>query len=233
MPLDDWIAALGDKVLAAGRNSRRTVEYLLPRLNDFPAEWFTDAAIEGIYRDLRSLNSADRVRSALREFHAAQRHQQRAQDLPQERERREWEERQAWLREDWDDPASIMRKVHDCRGNVMMLRLLGQLVRKWAPRHLGYLPPHIIAAIETDAEIAPHDRHLRFADDTPPPGTRSVAEQLAALGVEAPGSAPQPRYLTPEQLDRINPLPGGVKKRHAHAAANDQGTIPPDDPAAA
>ena len=43
----------------------------------------------------------------------------------------------------------------------------------------------------------------------------------------------QPRYASPELLDRINPLPGG-RKRHAPeaaAASNDQDS--PDDPAAA
>jgi hypothetical protein len=46
---------------------------------------------------------------------------------------------------------------------------------------------------------------------------------------DAPGPV-RPRYLTPEQLDRINPLPGGAK-RHATAAANDRGTTS-DDPGA-
>jgi len=194
MTLDEWIAALGDRVLPAGRNSRRTVEYLLPRLDDLPPEWFTEAAIEGVWRDLRSLNSADRVRKALAEFHARQ---QRQQAVPEQvLEREAWEDRQAWLRQDWDDAAGIMRKVHAYRGDVRALRLLAFLVRRWAPQHLGYLPPHILEAIERD-------------DGAPPAVT--VADRT-------------PRYATPEQLDRINPLPGGVK-RHAPettVAANDQ-----------
>ena len=50
-----------------------------------------------------------------------------------------------------------------------------------------------------------------------------VAETIAALRANAQPiedwrtHRPQPRYLTPEQLDRINPLPNGVK-RHATTA---------------
>jgi hypothetical protein len=193
MSLDDWIAALGDRVSPAGKTSRRTVEYLLPRLDDLPPAWFTEAAIEGIFRDLRSLNSAERVRSVLREFHARQ---QRQQAVPEQvREREAWDERQAWLCQDWDDAAGIMRKVHAYSGDLRALRLLAFLVRRWAPQHLGYLPPHILEAIERD--------------DAPPAVT--VADRT-------------PRYASPELLDRINPLPGGVKRHapEAAAASNDQ-----------
>ena len=56
--------------------------------------------------------------------------------------------------------------------------------------------------------------------------TRVVAETIAALRASAQPVAdwqasslrPKPRYLTPEQLDRINPLPNGAK-RHATATA--------------
>lgn len=56
--------------------------------------------------------------------------------------------------------------------------------------------------------------------------TRVVAETIAALRASAQPVAdwqasslrPKPRYLTPEQLDRINPLPNGAK-RHAPATA--------------
>jgi len=44
---------------------------------------------------------------------------------------------------------------------------------------------------------------------------------------ETAPARPRPQYLTPAQLDEINPLPGGVKR---HAAAND--TAPPRPPEA-
>ena len=203
MSLDDWIAALGDRVLPAGRNSRRTVEYLLPRLGDLPPAWFTEEAIEGIWRDLRSLNSADRVRAVLRLFHARQQSRQAVPE--QQREAEAWEDRKAWLRQDWDDAAGIMRKVHACGGDVRLLRLLALLVRQWAPQHLGYLPPHIIEAIER-------------GDDAPPTAT--------VVGFT-------PRYASPEQLDRINPLPGGVKRHAPEATAASNVPDSPQHPPAA
>jgi hypothetical protein len=65
--------------------------------------------------------------------------------------------------------------------------------------------------------------------------TRVVAETIAALRASAQPVAdwqtartPKPSYLTPEQLDRINPLPGGAK-RYAPANTN----APPIGPDAA
>jgi hypothetical protein len=62
--------------------------------------------------------------------------------------------------------------------------------------------------------------------------TRVAAEAIAALRSSAQPiedyRRPAPRYLTPEQLDRINPLPGGAK-RYAPANTN----APPIGPDAA
>jgi hypothetical protein len=207
MTLDDWIAALHAKVEPPGRSSvERSIAYLSPRLADLSPYWFTEAALDALFLKLRSLNSAERVRNALREYHAAQ--SSPAEPRPpavsqSEREAGEWEARQAWLHRDWDDPAGIMRKERDCAGDVRLLRLLAKLVRKWAPQHLGYLPPAILEAIERD-EAPALSRH----------------EQVNSTMVT-------PRHLSPAQLDEINPLPGGLK-RHA---AND--TAPPPDPTAA
>jgi len=226
MDLDQWITALHARVEPAGGRTfapERAVLYLRPRLQDLPPEWFTEGAIDALFLKLRTLNSADRVRRFLRDYHAQQTPPRPPPISEQEREAIAWEERKTFLRQDWDDPQRIARKVRDCRGNVLMLRLLGKLVRMWAPQHLGFLPPHIVEAIERDAEIAPHDRHLRYADDTPPEGTRSVAEQIASLRASVAechdqsqrldaAIAHRPRHLTPEQLDRINPLPNGRKR---------------------
>ena len=68
--------------------------------------------------------------------------------------------------------------------------------------------------------------------------TRVVAETIAALRASAQPVAdwqtartPKPSYLTPEQLDRINPLPNGAK-RHATttAASAAQPRTAPVDP---
>jgi hypothetical protein len=219
MELEQWIAALHARVVprvGVGNSPERAVAYLKPRLEDLSPYWFTDAAIDGIWMGLRSLNSADRVRKALRDYHARQTQSTRPPpDTPQERDARAWDVRREELRRDWDDPAGIMARVRNCQGNVLLLRLLAKLVRQWAPQHLGYLPPRILEQIENDSDAAPQDRHLRF-DGAPPPGTRSVADQLAALEV-APAPA-QPRHLTPAQLDAINPLPNGRKRTDAATA---------------
>jgi len=62
--------------------------------------------------------------------------------------------------------------------------------------------------------------------------TRVAAEAVAALRSSAQpieDRRPTARYLTPEQLDRINPLPNGAKR---YAPANDTALLDPD-PAAA
>ena len=42
--------------------------------------------------------------------------------------------------------------------------------------------------------------------------TRELVAELAARMQPEPDVRPTPRYLTPEQLDRQNPLPGGLKR---------------------
>jgi hypothetical protein len=204
MEVDRWIAALFAKVGGKG-SPERTIAYLAPRLDDLSPYWFTEDAIAGIWRDLRTLNSAERVRKALREFHMKQAPPRPQPISESEREASAWEDRKAWLRRDWDDPAGILRRVQACQGNVLLLRLLGKLVRQWAPQHLGFLPPHILEAIESD-EAAPQDRHLRF-------GAEPAAFE------PAPPAPPGPRHLDPAELDRINPLPNGRKRVDAASAA--------------
>jgi hypothetical protein len=201
MNLDDWISALFARVQPATGSPERAVLYLRPRLEDLSPYWFTEDAIAGIWMHLRSLNSAERVRKALREFHALRAPPRPPPISQQEREASEWEDRKAWLRRDWDNPARIMQNVRATAGHPMqlyLLRLQAKMVRLWAPQHLGYLPPHILEAIERD--------------DSPAPLSRQ--DQLNALGQVA---VTQPRHLTPEQLDRINPLPNGRKRTDATA----------------
>lgn len=218
MERSDWITELAAMVRPrspAGAIHRLTA--MLPELEREPAWVFSERSVQFVGARCSRTPTVDQLQKLIADFRRQHGPAEPppfappSQELAQDRERREWDIRQDELRRDWDDPAGILRKVHECRGNVLMLRLLGKLVRMWAPQHLGFLPPHILEAIEIDAEIAPRDLHLRFADDTPPEGTRSVAEQLAALKADARPPT-QPRYLPPEQLDQINPLPGGRKR---------------------
>ena len=196
MELEEWIAALAAKVYPPDRPaSRRTIEYLLPRLNDLPAAWFTENSIDGLFRDLRTLNSADRVRKALRDFHGTQQTEAPLDHAEARirREREQWGRRQDELRAEWDDPDGIRARIRTCNGELRFLRLLAGLVNKWAPQHLGLLPPAAIASLQTEAgEWSP--------PIVEPPPIRAA-------------------YLSPTQLDVLNPLPNGRKRTDAPATA--------------
>jgi hypothetical protein len=90
--------------------------------------------------------------------------------------------------ESWDDPAGIVRLVRECDGNVLLLRTLGRAVKRWAPQHLGWIPPHILEMLDRN----PDD--FRVAD--------------SERGLQ---SAPA-NHLTLEELDVANPLPNGRKR---------------------
>jgi hypothetical protein len=218
----EWAIQLAEAIRPSAAKAAATqIGQLLRLLADLPDAAFTEASVRLVAerKPGHALNLAW-LRGVLNDYLRA-RDPMPVTPTPRsqsEREASEWEDRKAWLRRDWDDPAGILRRVHDCQGNVLMLRLLGKLVRHWAPQHLGFLPPHILEAIETDSEIAPRDQHLRYGGDTAPDGTRSVAEQLAAL--RSAGPPVTPRHLDPSMLDRLNPLPNGRKRVDAEPAAS-------------
>jgi hypothetical protein len=187
------------------------VAYLQPRLQDLDPFWFSEAALEGVFLKVRTLNSADRVRKVLRDFHARQAPPPPT-GTPMEQEWRSWNERQEFLRKDWDDPDGIMRKVRDCDGHPMrnfLLRRLGLILAKHAPQHLGCLPPDILRDMERNA--SPDLRSILNPIPRPlgPDGSRQ--DQLNTLHAGEPDVS-HARHLTPVQLDAVNPLPNGRKR---------------------
>src|SRR5215469_10170826 len=100
----------------------------------------------------------------------------------------------AALAAEWDDIPGIRRRIADLEDDPRSLRLLCAAVQRHAPQHLGWFPPAVIEAMRQDAPVPPP------ADD----GHRATA-----------------RYLTPAQLDQLNPLPGR-KRDDATTATHDR-----------
>lgn len=119
---------------------------------------------------------------------------------------------------EWDDPAGIRDRIRTCNGELRFLRLLGVIVAKYAPQHLGLLPPAVLTALAGDRSIhIPSIVELRRTMQPHDP-VRSPTEQRDSV-VESVAIA---RHLTPEELDRVNPLPGGLRRAPS----------PPTDPTA-
>ncbi|HYM25285.1 MAG TPA: hypothetical protein VEU08_18840 [Vicinamibacterales bacterium] len=210
MTPDEWIAALHAKVVPPnGRSTpERAILFLRPRLDDLPAEWFTEEALSAVFVRLRSLASAERVRKALRDFHAARDTPTRTAPRFVPEPEPSWSERVAFMRSDWDDANGILAKVNRYRSDHWALRKLALLVAQWAPQHLGLLPPDILATVSANSEpFATLLKRIDTSEFVPPTRTRN--EYLDDLAVPA---EPRPRYLTPEQLDALNPLPDGRRR---------------------
>ncbi len=210
MMREEWITALHGKLALGNRPSpERAVAMLCPRLGDLPDDWFTEEAINAAFMQLRGLNSPERVRKALRDFHATQRASSQpssARFAPEPEP--DWAARAEILRRDWDDPAGIRDKVNRHQHDHWALRRLALLVAKWAPQHLGLMPPAILSTVAANSwQFASLLKRIDMAEFVPPP--RTAREQIEAV---VAGPEPQPHYLTPEQLDQINPLPGGRKR---------------------
>jgi hypothetical protein len=192
---------------------------MLPLLGDISDELFTDQAITYLATRLKRSPSLKELRTGLEQYSASTLPPPPPPPTQTERDRAAWEDRQEALRRDWDDPAGILRRIKLCQESPRadratdLLLLLGKLVRAWAPQHVGYLPPHIIEALDIDDD----DDRRRYAVERQrvlDGGAMTREEQLEALGYGGPRQA-QPRYASPEQLDQINPLPNGHKRAEA------------------
>jgi hypothetical protein len=172
---------------------------MLPFLTDMPDGAFCEGSLQALAGKLKRSPSFADVRAALDSYCRVHGLGTLAPATPPpetttERERRDWDARQDALHAEWNDPAGIRARIRTCDGDLRWLRVLAALVAKWAPQHLGLLPPLALASSATVGEIIP------------PPATRAA-------------------YLTPAQLDQVNPLQGRTRDGAA-AATHDRPATP-------
>ena len=106
-------------------------------------------------------------------------------------------------------PASLEHVAAQCaRGFPTYAEIVGYLTTWWRDERP-------IIAIQAPREPDPHEP----SDDERAAVTAHAAQCRAILAdvskkLRAPDATPRPlhRYLTPEQLDRVNPLPNGTKR---------------------
>jgi hypothetical protein len=189
----EWMGALAPLIrprspLAAATQLGKMLEFLA----DIPDAAFTEASISTIAPTLKRSPSFAELRAALQAYVRsldAPTDQDPLQDTATMRERARWAARQDELRAEWNDPDGIRARIRTCDGELRFLRLLAGLVLQWAPQHLCLLPPIALVSLDDVGEVLmPSDDHRAT-----------------------------PRYLTPVQLDQINPLPG--RPRDATIAA--------------
>ena len=174
----EWMATLAPLIRPRAPLPAATqLGKLLPFLTDLPDHAFCEASLATAAPRLPRSPSLGQIREALNAY-------LRTLDGPPDRagadsetmrERQRLAEREAFLAQNWDDPAGIRERIRTCNGQPAFLRLLAALVHRHAPQHLGLLPPAAIASVDEPA---------------PEPG-RFVAP------------APRPAYFTPEQLRAV------------------------------
>jgi hypothetical protein len=196
----DWIKQLAELVRPMSpQGAAVALAKMLPALDHEPYWVFDDASLQFVASRCRKTPTFGELKGLLDQWRKVRSGENdRAPEAPIdhaaariERERDQWEQRQDELRAEWDDPDGIRARIRTCDGELRFLRLLAGLVNKWAPQHLGLLPPSAIASLQVDAgEWSP--------PVVVPPPVRAA-------------------YLAPDVLDQVNPLPGG-RKRDATAS---------------
>ena len=171
---DAWMVRLAEMIrprqpAAAATQLRKMLNFL----SDMPDGAFTEQSLHEAALKLKRTPSLIEVRAAIDGWWKKQTAPPvTAKESDQQRLLRLNEERAEFLRRDWDDPQGIAYRVRSCEGNVALLRLLAAAVGRWAPQHLGMLPPHILELTQQEPEPR-----------------QSGPPQI------------KPAYLTPEQLD--------------------------------
>jgi hypothetical protein len=216
----EWAEKLAELIRPTAIKAATTqIARLLSYLSDLPAQAFTEESVAYLAnRKAGTPLSLMWLRETLNEYlRTTEPRLPRPPPLSStESARREWNEREAFLRLDWSDAAGILRKVEACKDEPHHLRFLARIVGKWAPQHLGLLPPAILEEVARDPEMTLPvfvELRARLGDDERPPRTRD--EQLNALGERR---KPTPNYLDPAYLDQVNPLPNGRKRTDATTA---------------
>lgn len=197
---------------------------MLQFLIDVPDHAFTDEGLRFVAARLRKTPNLATMRDLLQQY--IQSLQPPAEhEAPTSKLRREEAERHAFLRRDWDDPVGIAARIRTCAGDMRYLRVLALAVGKWAPQHIGLLPPNVLQSLADDPEITlPVINEIRARGLFARPQPRDRQQQLDA--VQTPRPRVMPNYLDPEYLDRINPLPHGRKRTDASTSALSQQQVP-------
>jgi len=172
---DAWIVHLAELIRPRQPTAAATqLSKMLHFLTDIPDGAFTEQSLHEAALKLKRTPSLIEVRAAIDGWWKKQTAPPvTAKESDQQRLLRLNEERAEFLRRDWDDPQGIAYRVRSCEGNVALLRLLAAAVGRWAPQHLGMLPPHILELTQQEPEPR---------QSGPPPPIKTA-------------------YLTPEQLD--------------------------------
>jgi len=196
---------------------------MLQFLVDVGDEAFTDTSLQYVAARLRKTPNLATMRDLLGAY---LREQSTPAERPQpesaiQKSRRERAERDAFLRRDWDDPAGIMARIRTCNGELKYLRLLALVVGKYAPQHVGILPPHILESLANDPEV-----RLPVFDEIRARGLFKRRPAFLDDNAVEPATPPRPAYLTPEQIERA----GGRKQQHAttHTPLSAAAAVDPD-----
>lgn len=220
MARDLWMQRLAEAVRPRSpRPTAIALGRMLQFLVDVPDHAFTDDSLQYIANRLRKTPSLGVLRDLLAAYlHEQEPQPERDDEPPTLKARREHEQRQASLRDDWDDPAGILRKVRACSDGSALghrhLILLCKIVGKFAPQHLGLLPPRIIEEVASDPEVQlPAFVELRMRMGRVQPSAGKWDQIDAVTERARPASA----YLTQEQLDAAY----GRKRNATPAAAVD------------
>ena len=217
MECSEWLDRL--IVLHGMRGADRIAEChrrLLPVLSDLGPEAFTEDSLVVVRGKLRSLNAPMRLRAVVQEVAAAQRATSSLGDADPIGWLPYWHKRRA---ENFVDgsAANLLHLIrakspqvfeHLCETDTLAASIAVQRhwVREFHPPPTAEESAHVAAvaaALVGELHAASWSRAPRF----------TLSDQRDRLAGPAPL---QPRYLTPEQLYHINPLPDG-RKRHAPA----------------
>jgi hypothetical protein len=113
---------------------------MIPFLTDIADAAFTPEALTPVAAKLKRSPNLGEVRAALANWNRVPaKAPSSADDVDQFR--RHVAARGEALRAEWDDRDGIRRRIRDCDGDPRLLRLLGGIVNRWAPQHLGEIPP--------------------------------------------------------------------------------------------
>ena len=204
MERTEWIEALAAKVRPGSpKAAANRLTNLLPELIALPAWVFCERSVSFVAARCSQTPNLAHLFKLLAEFRAQYQAEMMPASIappippPPSSAADAWDTRQDELRREWDDPAGIRARIRTCDGEVRYLRFLASLVAKWAPQHLGLLPPETVEAYQRDADYP----------------------KAASARITRPSEHP----LTPEQLAearrQANITPPNGAKRHAPATA--------------